>query len=109
MRRGKREPREDEPRPEIPEGVALPQPLSWVHIPRGGSQQFRESLPVGPLVDHLTHLHAMLLALGAEGDLLAVAEHSLKEIAVFTQEFRQGPYQQHVKASEPTHGKKEPK
>jgi hypothetical protein len=45
---------------------------------------FRESLPRGPLVDHLSSIHALLVHLGAGGDVRKMAEHHLREIAVFT-------------------------
>jgi hypothetical protein len=49
------------------------------------SQVWARDLPPGPLVQHLTALHAVVTHFGAEGDMLAVAEHHLRDIAVFTQ------------------------
>jgi hypothetical protein len=34
---------------------------------------FRESLPRGPLVDHLSSIHALLVHLGAGGDVRKMA------------------------------------
>lgn len=42
------------------------------------------NLPQGPLVQHLTSLHALYLHAGLTGDALEIAEHHLKEIGVFT-------------------------
>jgi hypothetical protein len=53
--------------------------------PPSASEQWGAQLPPTPLHQHLVSLHALLLHLGAEGDALAVGEHSLREIAVFTQ------------------------
>lgn len=61
------------------------------------SDNFRASLPTGPLVEHLTGLHAMICVLtepepvGGKpsfdqiNQIKLMAENSLREIAVFTQ------------------------
>lgn len=58
------------------------------------SDNFRSSLPTGPLVEHLTGLHAMICVLtGPEPvggkppyeQIKLMAENNLREIAVFTQ------------------------
>lgn len=54
--------------------------------PPNRSEQFAATLPPGPLVQHYGALHALLLHLGAEGDVLAVGEHHLREMARYTQE-----------------------
>ena len=50
---------------------------------RTGSELWAQrALPPGPLSQHLTALHALLCHLGADGDLLKVAEHHLRDIAI---------------------------
>lgn len=47
------------------------------------TEEFRRTLPQGPLVDQVTHLHALISYLVAGGPpmhVLANAEHSLREI-----------------------------
>jgi hypothetical protein len=47
-------------------------------------QRFADSLPTGPLVGHVRSLHSTLIYQGARGDVLAVSERSLRDVAVYT-------------------------
>jgi hypothetical protein len=49
------------------------------------SERFGATLPPGPLVAHLTFLHSLLIHHGCGSDALEVGEHSLRQIAVYTQ------------------------
>lgn len=86
-----------ERKPNVPkkaEPASKPEPktpkwmLGWTRRDPSVSEEWAQSLPPGPLVAHLTQLHAILLVLGAETapDVLTVAEHSLTEIARYTTE-----------------------
>lgn len=50
--------------------------------------RFRESLPPGPLVETIMQVHAILLYMDSIADVdanaLAIAEHNLRAVALFT-------------------------